>query len=87
MHFVTVRELRSASAKVWNRLDAGQDLGVSRDGRPLVRLVHVAPTEIDATLAAFREVGQADGTRSHASFSQALLAPDLGCDDAPFARD
>ena len=87
MDFVTVRELRSASAKVWERLEAGQDLVVTRNGRPFALLVHTAPADIDAKLAALRPVGQADGARCRGSFSLALLAPDLECDDALFARD
>lgn len=87
MDFVSVRELRSASAKVWDRLEAGQDLVVTRNGRPFALLVHTAPAEIEQKLNALRAVSQAGGARGGGSFSQALLAPDLECDDALFARD
>jgi antitoxin (DNA-binding transcriptional repressor) of toxin-antitoxin stability system len=87
MDFVTVRELRSASAKLWERLESGEDLVVTRNGKPFALLVHTAPAEIEEKLSALRAVGRTRGSQRGGSLSQALLAPDIEGDDSLFARD
>ena len=54
MDFVTVRELRAESAKVWERLEAGEEIVVTRNGKPFAVLVHTEPRELEATLRAVR---------------------------------
>lgn len=54
MDYVTVRELRSESGKVWERLEAGEDIVVTRNGKPFALLVHTEPSTVDETLRALR---------------------------------
>lgn len=68
-------------------IGGGQDLVLTRNGRPFALLVHTGPAEIEEKLNALRMVGQGGGGHRGGSLSQALLAPDLECDDALFARD
>jgi hypothetical protein len=39
MDFVTVRELRSESAKIWAKLEAGEEMAITRNGKPFAILV------------------------------------------------
>jgi prevent-host-death family protein len=54
MDFVTARELRAESAKVWEKLEAGEEIVVTRNGKPFAVLVHTEPQELEATLRAIR---------------------------------
>jgi antitoxin (DNA-binding transcriptional repressor) of toxin-antitoxin stability system len=54
MDFVTVRELRSESAKVWDRLEAGEELVITRNGKPFALLVHTEPSQVEERLRALR---------------------------------
>jgi prevent-host-death family protein len=54
MDFVTVRALRADAAKVWARIDAGSDVVITRNGKPIAVLVGTAPDKLDATLRAIR---------------------------------
>jgi len=54
MDFVTARELRAESARVWEKLEAGEEIVVTRNGKPFAVLVHTEPQELEATLRALR---------------------------------
>jgi prevent-host-death family protein len=54
MDFVTVRELRAESAKVWEKLEAGEEVVITRNGKPFALLVHTEPGEVEQTLRALR---------------------------------
>jgi len=54
MDFVTARELRAEPAKVWEKLAAGEEIIVTRNGKPFAVLVHTEPQEVQATLRAIR---------------------------------
>lgn len=54
MDFVTARELRAESAKVWEKLEAGEEVVVTRNGKPFALLVHTEPQELESTLRAIR---------------------------------
>jgi antitoxin (DNA-binding transcriptional repressor) of toxin-antitoxin stability system len=54
MDFVTVRELRSESAKVWEKLEAGEEMVITRNGKPFAILVQTEPAEVEDTLRAIR---------------------------------
>ncbi|MDZ7752445.1 MAG: type II toxin-antitoxin system prevent-host-death family antitoxin [Gammaproteobacteria bacterium] len=54
MDFVTARELRAESAKVWKKLEAGEDVVVTRNGKPFALLVNTRPEELEDTLRAIR---------------------------------
>lgn len=54
MDFVTVRELRAESAKVWEKLEADEEVVVTRNGKPFAILVHTGPAELEEKLRALR---------------------------------
>ena len=54
MDYVTVRELREQSGKVWQRIEAGEEIIVTRNGKPFALLLHTEPAEVEAALRAHR---------------------------------
>jgi antitoxin (DNA-binding transcriptional repressor) of toxin-antitoxin stability system len=54
MDFVTVRELREKSGAIWQRVEAGEEFVVTRNGKPFALLVHTEPAEVEAALRAHR---------------------------------
>lgn len=52
MDFVTVRELRAESAKVWKKVDAGEEVVITRNGKPFALLVHTDPAVMDSQIRA-----------------------------------
>ncbi|MBI3148092.1 MAG: type II toxin-antitoxin system prevent-host-death family antitoxin [Betaproteobacteria bacterium] len=54
MDFVTVRELRAESAKVWEKLEAGEEIVITRNGKPFALLVHTELSEMEEQLRALR---------------------------------
>ena len=54
MDYVTVRELRAESGKVWERVAAGEEIVVTRNGKPFALLLHTGPAEVEAALRAYR---------------------------------
>lgn len=54
MDFVTARELRAESARIWEKLEAGEEIVVTRNGKPFALLVHIDPQELESTLRAIR---------------------------------
>ena len=54
MDFVTVRELRAESAKVWAKIEAGEEVVITRNGKPFALLVNTSPEELENTLRAIR---------------------------------
>jgi len=54
MDFVTVRELRAESAKVWAKIEAGEEVVITRNGKPFALLLNTKPEELESTLRAVR---------------------------------
>lgn len=54
MDYVTVRELRAESARIWDRVEAGEEIVITRNGKPFALLLHTEPTEVEAALRAYR---------------------------------
>lgn len=54
MDFVTVRELRAESAKVWEKIEAGEEVVVTRNGKPFALLLNASPDELEDMLRAVR---------------------------------
>ncbi len=54
MDFVTVKELRAESGKVWDRLEAGEEIVITRNGKPIALLVHTEPGEVETKLRVLR---------------------------------
>lgn len=64
MDFVTVRELRTDSARVWDKIAAGEEFVITRNGTPFALMVPTKPSEVEGKLRALRA----------ASFGTALRA-------------
>lgn len=54
MDFVTVRELRAESGKVWEKVEAGEEMVITRNGKPFAIVLHTSPDQLDQTLRAIR---------------------------------
>ena len=54
MDYVTVRELRAQSGKIWERIDAGEEIVVTRNGKPFALLLHTKPSEVEEALRVHR---------------------------------
>jgi prevent-host-death family protein len=54
MDYVTVRELREKSGQIWQRVEAGEEFVVTRNGRPFALLVHTEPGDVERALRAHR---------------------------------
>ena len=54
MDYVTVRELRAESGKVWDRIEAGEEIVVTRNGKPFALLLHTEPSEVEEALRVHR---------------------------------
>lgn len=54
MDFVTVRELREKSGQIWDRVAAGEEFVVTRNGKPFALLVHTRPDEVEEQLRLLR---------------------------------
>ncbi len=54
MDFVTVRELRTDAAKVWEKVDAGEEVVLTRNGKPFALLLNAKPDELENMLRAVR---------------------------------
>ena len=55
MDFVTTKELRAESGKVWAKLEAGEEIVITRNGKPFALLVHTEPAELEGTLRDWRQ--------------------------------
>lgn len=54
MDYVTVRELREKSGEIWQRVEAGEEFVVTRNGKPFALLVHTEPQAVEDRLRALR---------------------------------
>ncbi len=54
MDFVTVRELRTDSARVWEKVAAGEEIVLTRNGKPFAILAPTLPSEVESNLRALR---------------------------------
>ena len=56
MKFLSVRELRANSAKVWGELPEQKEMVVTSNGHPIAVLSAVSEANLEQSLAAFRQV-------------------------------
>jgi prevent-host-death family protein len=57
MDFVTVRELRAESGKVWDKIAAGEEIVITRNGKPFAIMAPTQPSEVEDKLRALRAAG------------------------------
>lgn len=55
MDFISVRQLRTESAAVWDALAESKDLVITSNGRPIALLSATSATTLEASLAALRQ--------------------------------
>ena len=68
MEFITVRDLRTRPAQIWEKLRQQRDQVLTSSGRPIAVLRHVDEGEVEETLAALR--------RAHAQAALSRLRAD-----------
>lgn len=55
MRFLSVRDLRGKSAEVWKNLRSEREMVVTSNGRPVAILASVDESNLEESLAAFRQ--------------------------------
>lgn len=70
MDFATVRELRAESAKIWEKLEAGEDIVITRNGKPFALLVHTESSEVEEKLRALRGAKLRSALRQSRQFAR-----------------
>ena len=55
MKFLSVRDLRGKSAKVWKELPGEKEMIVTSNGRPIAILASIGESNVEESLAAFRQ--------------------------------
>lgn len=63
MDFVTTKELRAESGKVWEKLEAGEDIIITRNGKPFALMVHTESTRLEDDLRTIRAERFAENVR------------------------
>ncbi len=55
MDFVTTKELRAESGKVWAKLEAGEDIVIIRNGKPFALLTATQPNTVERDLRTWHQ--------------------------------
>lgn len=64
MKFVSVRDLRGRSAEIWRELPGEREMVVTSNGRPVAILAAVSESNLEESLAAFRQARAIDAVSS-----------------------
>jgi antitoxin (DNA-binding transcriptional repressor) of toxin-antitoxin stability system len=56
MKFLSVRDLRGKSAQIWKELSREKEMVVTVNGRPIAILAAITESNLEESLAAFRQV-------------------------------
>ena len=54
MDFVTTKELRAESGKVWEKIEAGEEIVITRNGKPFALLTATQPSRLEEDLKLIR---------------------------------
>jgi antitoxin (DNA-binding transcriptional repressor) of toxin-antitoxin stability system len=87
MKFVSVRDLRGKSADIWRELPAEREMVITSNGRPVAILAAVNESNLEESLAAFRQTRAIDAVasvqrRSVARGADALTSEDINAEIA-----
>jgi antitoxin (DNA-binding transcriptional repressor) of toxin-antitoxin stability system len=87
MKFISVRDLRGKSAAIWRDLSAEREMVITSNGRPVAILAAVNESNLEESLAAFRQSRAVDAVasiqrRSIARGVDALTADDIDAEIA-----
>ena len=64
MKFVSVRDLRGRSAEIWRELPEEREMVVTSNGRPIAILATVNESNLEESLAAFRQARAIEAVNS-----------------------
>jgi len=62
MKFLSVRDLRGQSAKVWKELPEEREMIITSNGRPIAILAAINETNLEESLSAFRTARAVEAT-------------------------
>lgn len=62
MKFLSVRDLRGQSAKVWKELPEEREMVITSNGRPIAILASINEENLEASLSAFRTARAVEAT-------------------------
>jgi len=62
MKFLSVRDLRSQSANVWKALPQEREMVITSNGRPIAILAAITESNLEESLAAFRQARAVEAT-------------------------
>lgn len=63
MDFITTKELRAESGKVWAKIEAGEDIVITRNGKPFALMVHTESASLEGDLRTIRAERFAENVR------------------------
>ncbi|MDY0087513.1 MAG: type II toxin-antitoxin system Phd/YefM family antitoxin [Coriobacteriia bacterium] len=91
MKFVSVRDLRGKSADIWRELPDEREMVITNNGRPVAILAAVNESNLEDSLAAFRQARAVDAVaalqrRSAARDGDAFSADDIEAEIAAVRR-
>lgn len=81
MRFISVRDLRGRSADIWRDLPDEREMVITSNGRPVAILAAVNESNLEESLAAFRQTRAIDAVASMQRRSVALGTDALTSDD------
>jgi PHD/YefM family antitoxin component YafN of YafNO toxin-antitoxin module len=55
MQFVTVRDFRSSSREIWDKLSRDEELVVTNNGKPTALMLHISENNFEETLRLIRQ--------------------------------
>jgi antitoxin (DNA-binding transcriptional repressor) of toxin-antitoxin stability system len=64
MKFLSVRDLRGKSAEIWKRLPGEREMIITNNGRPIAILAAVKESNLEESLAAFRQARAVEAVAS-----------------------
>ncbi|MDP2183748.1 MAG: type II toxin-antitoxin system Phd/YefM family antitoxin [Actinomycetota bacterium] len=81
MKFISVRDLRGKSADIWRDLPDEREMVITSNGRPVAILAAVNESNLEESLAAFRQSRAVDAVASIQRRSVARGADAISADD------
>lgn len=63
MKFITVRDLRTSPAKVWEELPKEQEMVITNNGKPIALLTPLSDSTLEETVSAVRRARAANAVR------------------------
>jgi len=64
MRFLSVRDLRGKSAEIWKRLPGEREMIITNNGRPIAILAAINESNLEESLAAFRQARAVEAVAS-----------------------